>query len=81
MAYFPHDTVKVGVAHGRRKYIRLYEQGALCALLAFSCPDGKIVRRFESLIRMTGIKDKIISQYKLNNLAHIDLAYAQDILN
>lgn len=80
LAYFPHDSVKVGVAHGRRKYIRLYEQGALCALLAFSCPDGKTARRFESLIRMTGIKDKITSQYKLNNLAHIDLAYAQDIL-
>lgn len=80
LAYFPRDTVKVGVAHGRRKYIRLYEQGALCALFAFSCPDGKTARRFESLIRMTGIKDKVTTQYKLNNLAHINLAYAQDIL-
>ena len=59
LAYFPPDTVKIGVAHGRRKYVRLYEQGALCALLVFSCPDGKTARRFESLIHRTGIKDKI----------------------
>lgn len=80
LAYFPPDTVKIGVAHGRRKYIRLYEQGALCALLVFSCPDGKTARQLENLIRMTGIKDKITSRYKLHNLAPIDLKYAQDLL-
>lgn len=80
LAYFPPDTVKIGVAHGRRKYVRLYEQGALCALLVFSCPDGKTARRFESLIHRTGIKDKITSRHKLYNLARIDLEYARDLL-
>ena len=80
LAYFPHNTVKVGVAHSRRKYIRLYEQGALYAQLVFSCTDGKIARQFESLIRMTGIKDKITSSYKMQNLVQFDLAYAQETL-
>lgn len=80
LAYFPYDTIKVGVAHGRRKYIRLYEQGALCALFAFTCSDGKTARQFENLIRMTGIRDKITSQYKLNNLSHIDLIHARNML-
>lgn len=81
LAYFPYNTVKVGVAHSRRKLIRLYEQGALYALLAFSCTDGKTARQFESLIHMNGIKDKITSNYKLRHLVHFNLSYAQETLN
>ena len=80
LAFFSPDAIKVGVAHNRRKYTRLYEQGALCALLAFSCSDGKTARVFENRIRTFGVKDRISSEHKLYNLECINSIYAQKVL-
>lgn len=81
LAYFPGDIIKVGVAHGRRKYARLFEQGALYSFIIASCPSGKIARKLESDIRKTGVRDKVSSQYKVNNLTHFKVAYANKKLS
>lgn len=76
LAYFHNDVVKVGVAHNRRKYIRLFEQGALYSIIIASCSTGRSARELESNIRELGIRDRVTSSYKINNLAYFEPVYA-----
>ena len=80
LAYFPDNIVKVGVAHHRRKYTRLFEQGALCALIIASCSNGKSARNLENNIRTMGFKDKVTSKFKIQHLYKIDVQNAYKIL-
>lgn len=76
LAYFQNDVVKVGVAHSRRKYIRLYEQGALYSLIIASCSTGRSARELESNIRELGIRDRVTSTHKIHNLTYFEPTYA-----
>lgn len=80
LAYFSGDVIKVGVAHARRKYSRLLEQGALYSIIIATCRTGKIARQLESSIRKIGIKDKVSSKYKIHNLGHFDIEHANEKL-
>ncbi len=77
LAFFPNDIVKVGVAHDRRKYTRLYEQGALYSFIIASCKSGKIARELESNIKKIGIIDKVSSNHKIRNLINFNAEYAK----
>lgn len=81
LAFFPDSTVKVGVSHGRRKYARLLEQGALYSYLIASCRSGKEARQLEDEIKSMGIKDKVTSGFKIHNLKPFDINYAEGILS
>ena len=76
LAYFSDDIIKVGTAHGKRKYTRLFEQGALYAFIIASCQTGKIARKLESKIRKIGIQDKVSSSYKIKNLSYFETEHA-----
>lgn len=80
LTFFPHDIIKVGIAHYRRKYERLYEQGALFSLIVASASSGKAIRQLESFIRDLGIKDKVTSKQKINNISGFDLLVAEKML-
>ena len=69
LTYFPNDIIKVGVAHSRRKYTRLYEQGAVFSYIIASCPSGEAARKLEDHIRKMGFKDRVTSSYKIHNIA------------
>lgn len=81
LAFFPNNIVKVGISHGRRKYARLLEQGALYSFLIASCQSGKAARQLESEIKSMGIRDKVTSDFKIHNLKYFDMSYADEILS
>ncbi len=70
LAFFPDDIIKVGVAHGHRKYNRLYEQGALFSWIIARCKTGKIARYFEQFIKGLGVKDKVNNKKKIENIKY-----------
>lgn len=81
LAFFPDNVVKVGVAHGRRKYLRLLEQGAIYSYIIAVCQSGKIARQLEDNIRALGIKDRVTSTYKIHNIKYFNLNHADDVLS
>lgn len=81
LAFFPDNIVKVGVAHGRRKYERLLEQGAQYSYLIASCQSGREARLLESKIKSMGIRDKVTSAFKIQNLKYFNIDYAEKILS
>lgn len=80
LAYFPDDIVKVGIAHHTRKYIRLYEQGALYAIIIASCDTGKHARQLEHRIKQLGVRDKVLTNQKIHNLVYFDKSHAHEQL-
>ena len=50
LAYFGGEIVKVGIAHHRRKLVRLLEQGALQAIVLDELPSANVARQYEEKI-------------------------------
>lgn len=64
LALFETDVTKVGVSHAERKILRQIEQGSHQTLVWAQTPDGIAARQIESLIRRSGVADKIQSRQK-----------------
>ena len=80
LAFFPDDVVKVGIAHSRRKYARLLEQGAMYSYIIASCKSGKKARQIESDIKKLGVKDKVTSAFKIKNVKYFDINQADQMI-
>ena len=65
-ALFNKGLVKVGVSGKERKTIRQIEQGSHFTLYIAETPNGIIARQIETLIRNTGLADKIKPSQKKN---------------
>lgn len=66
LALFDTDIVKVGVTKEPRKELRQVEQGAAFTLYIAHTPDGILARQIETLVRRSGMADKIKSSQKKN---------------
>ncbi|PID70444.1 hypothetical protein CSB37_02020 [bacterium DOLZORAL124_38_8] len=64
LAYFGEGMVKVGVSQFARKFLRQIEQGSAATLFIAKTPDGVFARQIETLIRKTGLADKIKTSQK-----------------
>ncbi|MCF7846622.1 MAG: DUF2797 domain-containing protein [Candidatus Gracilibacteria bacterium] len=64
LALFEKDLIKVGVCKSERKELRQLEQGSHATLFVAEAPDGIAARQIESLLRKTGLGDKIKSSEK-----------------
>ncbi len=65
LALINKNTIKVGVSKIERKILRQLEQGALFTLYIAKTIDGILARQIETLLRASGVADKIrISQKK-----------------
>lgn len=63
-ALFADGIVKVGVSKNPRKNLRQVEQGSFATLFIAKTPDGTSARQIETLIRKTGLADKIKASQK-----------------
>lgn len=81
LAFFDKGLYKVGVSKQDRKIMRQIEQGSLCTLYVAATEDGIYARQIETLIRKTGIKDKIRGSQK-EDFLQSDCSYeeAEEIL-
>lgn len=65
LAFFSENLIKIGVSKNSRKNLRQIEQGALATLFIAETPDGIAARQIETILRQSGLADKIqISQKK-----------------
>ncbi len=75
LALFDQDLVKVGVSRAERKELRQLEQGSHFTLFVAKTPDGVSARQIETLIRKSGLADKIKPSQKKDFLCpHITVA-------
>lgn len=51
LAYFGSENLKVGIAHHKRTFIRLLEQGARAAAVIQNCSDAYEARKIEAFIK------------------------------
>ncbi|MDH3324163.1 MAG: DUF2797 domain-containing protein [Candidatus Peregrinibacteria bacterium] len=58
-AMFDENLIKIGVSKGERKSLRQIEQGSHFTLYIAKTPDGIVARQIETLLRQSGIRDKI----------------------
>ena len=65
---FAGGVVKVGVARWDRRWARVCEQSARAGLIVARA-DGQIIRRYEQMIRKSGIPDRLSPSEKLSALA------------
>ncbi len=80
-AFFGKDLVKVGVSKLERKMLRQIEQGSHYTLFVAKTPDGIAARQIETLLRQTGLADKIrASQKKELLIPEVSLAESEDFL-
>lgn len=71
LAAFSMTTLKVGVARWERRAQRVSEQSARAALI-IARTDGQTVRRWEQMIRSSGVPDRIQPKEKLAALIDDD---------
>jgi hypothetical protein len=65
LAFFAENLIKVGVSKNSRKNLRQIEQGSLATLFVAETPDGIAARQIETILRQSGLADKIqIAQKK-----------------
>lgn len=65
LAFFAENLIKVGVSKNSRKNLRQIEQGSLATLFIAETPDGIAARQIETILRQSGLADKVqISQKK-----------------
>lgn len=79
LAFFGENMIKIGVSKANRKLLRQVEQGSAATLYIAKTPDGILARQIETLIRKTGLIDKIKTSQKKDFLFP-DLSNAEDIL-
>ncbi len=81
MALFSKNLVKIGVSKMERKTMRQIEQGSWATLYIAQTPDGVAARQIESLIRQSGLQDKIKASQKSDVLVpEISTVEAEDFL-
>ena len=59
LAFFAENLIKVGVAKNSRKVLRQIEQGSLATLFIAETPDGIAARQIETILRQSGLADKV----------------------
>jgi len=59
LALFDRELVKIGVSRAERKALRQLEQGSQATLFIGQANDGVKARQIETLVRKSGIADKI----------------------
>lgn len=59
LAFFAENLVKVGVSKNSRKTLRQIEQGSIASLFIAETPDGIAARQIETLLRQSGLSDKV----------------------
>jgi len=64
LALFAENMVKIGVSKKPRKLLRQVEQGSFATLFVAQTPDGVAARQIETLLRKSGLQDKIKSSQK-----------------
>ena len=69
LALFDKNLIKVGVSALERKILRQIEQGSHFALHFAQTPDGILARQIETILRKSGISDKIKPGQKKDFLA------------
>lgn len=70
LAYFASGLIKVGIAHYKRYYSRLLEQGARAGCMIKLCSDAYAARKFEKEAIKKGIKGSITRKRKIDYLLH-----------
>ncbi len=68
LALFNETTLKIGVSKESRKVMRQIEQGSHATAYIARTPDGITARQIETLVRKSGIQDKIQASQKKNEL-------------
>jgi len=63
-ALFDAGVIKVGVSNASRKTLRQIEQGSHQTLYIAQTPDGIVARQIETLLRRSGLADKIMGRQK-----------------
>ncbi len=63
-ALFDAGVIKVGVSNATRKTLRQIEQGSYQTLYIAKTPDGIVARQIETLLRRSGLADKIMGRQK-----------------
>ena len=79
LAFFGKNMVKIGVSKLSRKLLRQVEQGSAATLFIAKTPDGIAARQIETLIRKTGLIDKIKTSQKKDFL-FTNTSKAEEIL-
>ncbi len=64
LALFEADTIKIGVSHAARKVLRQVEQGSHQTLYIAKTTDGVSARQIETLLRKSGLADKVTGRRK-----------------
>ncbi len=64
LALFDTDVIKIGVSNLVRKSLRQIEQGSHQTLYIAQTPDGVVARQIETLIRRSGLADKVMGRQK-----------------
>lgn len=64
LALFEKNLVKVGVCKTERKELRQLEQGSHATLFIAETPDGIAARQIESVLKKSGLGDKVKSSEK-----------------
>ncbi len=59
LALFNKNLIKVGVSKKERKELRQLEQGSHYTLFVAQTPDGILARQVETLLRKSGLTDKV----------------------
>lgn len=63
-ALFDKDLIKVGVSRLDRKFLRQWEQGSHFSFFVAQAPDGILARQIESVLRKSGMIDKVRASLK-----------------
>lgn len=64
LAFFEKELFKIGVSKLDRKILRQLEQGSRCTLYIAQTENGVTARQIETLVRRSGIKDKVKASAK-----------------
>ncbi len=64
LALFDTDVIKIGVSNLARKSLRQIEQGSHQTLYIAQTPDGVVARQIETLLRRSGLADKVMGRQK-----------------
>jgi len=82
LAFFAENLIKIGVSKNSRKNLRQIEQGSLATLFIAETPDGIAARQIETILRQTGLADKIqITQKKKVFICDLSAEEIKEFLN
>lgn len=82
LAFFAENLIKIGVSKNSRKNLRQIEQGSLATLYIAKTPDGIAARQIETILRQSGLADKVqIAQKKKVFLCDLSIPEIEEFMN